>query len=397
MIEDDFLPDLSLVEPGRGDARGLARPRPRRRVELADGRRITAVQLQWEYLEHATKYVDREDDTPAQPRGRSTRWEAVLDGLESRPDVACSASSTGSRSYRVLEGYRERDGLEWADPKLRAIDLQYHDVRRGKGLYDRLAAAGKVERLVDRRGGRARRDGAARGHPRVLPRPLHLALPGRDRRGVVGLPDLRHRARDACSGCRCASRSRARRPTSRSCWRPRRPPPTWSIASRPDAPSSPGRSGTGGRMTARKGATVPEQEQKRIQKKGGADDDGRRRRRPGQRVPKAAELKDEMDEILDEIDSVLEENAEEFVKSYVQKGGRVSDRAPAVRSAARRSARARASSTCSGASVPRRWRPSRRGRRRPPFPRAARHHGPRAEVRRRHRDGGRPARHRRAT
>ena len=36
---------------------------------------------------------------------------------------------------------------------------------------------------------------------------------------------------------------------------------------------------------------------------------------------KAAELKDEMDEILDEIDSVLEENAEEFVKSYVQKGG----------------------------------------------------------------------------
>jgi ubiquitin-like protein Pup len=36
---------------------------------------------------------------------------------------------------------------------------------------------------------------------------------------------------------------------------------------------------------------------------------------------KASELKDEMDEILDEIDSVLEENAEEFVKSYVQKGG----------------------------------------------------------------------------
>jgi ubiquitin-like protein Pup len=36
---------------------------------------------------------------------------------------------------------------------------------------------------------------------------------------------------------------------------------------------------------------------------------------------KAAELKEEMDDILDEIDSVLEENAEEFVKSYVQKGG----------------------------------------------------------------------------
>jgi ubiquitin-like protein Pup len=44
---------------------------------------------------------------------------------------------------------------------------------------------------------------------------------------------------------------------------------------------------------------------------------------PGQvsATSKAAELKEEMDDILDEIDSVLEENAEEFVKSYVQKGG----------------------------------------------------------------------------
>jgi prokaryotic ubiquitin-like protein Pup len=64
---------------------------------------------------------------------------------------------------------------------------------------------------------------------------------------------------------------------------------------------------------------VPEQEQKRIQKKGadGSDDDA------GQVTSstKANELKEEMDDILDEIDSVLEENAEEFVKSYVQKGG----------------------------------------------------------------------------
>ena len=36
---------------------------------------------------------------------------------------------------------------------------------------------------------------------------------------------------------------------------------------------------------------------------------------------KGEALKEEMDEILDEIDSVLEENAEEFIKSYVQKGG----------------------------------------------------------------------------
>ena len=65
-----------------------------------------------------------------------------------------------------------------------------------------------------------------------------------------------------------------------------------------------------------------EQEQKKVQRKGGGDGDGA----DGdagqvQSSGKAAELKEEMDDILDEIDSVLEENAEEFVKSYVQKGG----------------------------------------------------------------------------
>jgi ubiquitin-like protein Pup len=65
---------------------------------------------------------------------------------------------------------------------------------------------------------------------------------------------------------------------------------------------------------------MPEQEQKRVQRKGGGDES---EADAGQvsSSSKASELKDEMDDILDEIDSVLEENAEEFVKSYVQKGG----------------------------------------------------------------------------
>jgi prokaryotic ubiquitin-like protein Pup len=62
-----------------------------------------------------------------------------------------------------------------------------------------------------------------------------------------------------------------------------------------------------------------EQEQRKTQKRsgGGADEDA------GQvaSTSKGEKLKGEMDDILDEIDSVLEENAEEFVKSYVQKGG----------------------------------------------------------------------------
>ena len=66
---------------------------------------------------------------------------------------------------------------------------------------------------------------------------------------------------------------------------------------------------------------MPEQEQKRIQKKGGGDAEPDADAGQVTASSKANELKEEMDEILDEIDSVLEENAEEFVKSYVQKGG----------------------------------------------------------------------------
>ena len=66
---------------------------------------------------------------------------------------------------------------------------------------------------------------------------------------------------------------------------------------------------------------MPEQERKQVQKKGGGGDEGDADAGQVTSTSKAAELKEEMDEILDEIDSVLEENAEEFVKSYVQKGG----------------------------------------------------------------------------
>jgi prokaryotic ubiquitin-like protein Pup len=66
-------------------------------------------------------------------------------------------------------------------------------------------------------------------------------------------------------------------------------------------------------------ALPQEQERKRVQKKGGTGDAGGADQATAQ--SKAEKLKGEMDDILDEIDEVLEENAEEFIKSYVQKGG----------------------------------------------------------------------------
>jgi proteasome accessory factor A len=146
MIEDAFLPDLSIDNPVAAMHAVSRDTSLATEVDLTDGRRMTALQLQFEYLELARKYVDREDDTPENHEVLD-RWEAVLLGLQDDPSTLARQLDWVAKR-RVIEGYRDRDGLPWSDPKLRAIDLQYHDVRRDKGIYQRLAATGKVDRIV---------------------------------------------------------------------------------------------------------------------------------------------------------------------------------------------------------------------------------------------------------
>jgi proteasome accessory factor PafA2 len=146
LIEDGDIPDLALATPVpslHDVSRDLTCTAL---VRLADGRRLTAVQMQWEYLERARKYVEQEDTTQDNLEVLE-RWEAVLTGLEDDP-MQLSRELDWVAKYRLLDGYRERDGLDWSDARLRLIDLQYHDVRRDKGLYHRLVSTGQVERLV---------------------------------------------------------------------------------------------------------------------------------------------------------------------------------------------------------------------------------------------------------
>jgi Pup amidohydrolase len=146
MIEDEYLPDLTLGNPVSSLHRISRDLTCTETVRLADDRRLTAVQLQWEYLDRAKKYVEQEDDTPANAE-LLRRWDSVLAALETDPSMLHRQIDWVAK-LRVLDGYRQRDRLEWSDPKLRLIDLQYHDVRSDKGLYYRLADTGKAERLV---------------------------------------------------------------------------------------------------------------------------------------------------------------------------------------------------------------------------------------------------------
>src|SRR6266496_730559 len=146
MIEDELLPDLSLEGPVASLHEVSWDISCRQTVRLKDGRRVRALELQWEYFDHAKKYV-KESEPTAENAELLQWWETVLTGIEEDP-LSLSRELDWVAKYRLLEAYRERGGLDWKDGKLAMIDLQYHDVRRSRGLYHRLVETGQVERLV---------------------------------------------------------------------------------------------------------------------------------------------------------------------------------------------------------------------------------------------------------
>ncbi len=150
MIEERFLSvDLSLAKPVRSLHEISHDVTLQHTVELKDGRRMTAVQLQLEYLEQARKFVEDRygADADEQTVDVLNRWESVLSRLERDP-MECKRELDWVAKLALLQSYRDRDGLDWEHPKLHLIDLQYADIRPDKGLYHRLVRMGKIDRLV---------------------------------------------------------------------------------------------------------------------------------------------------------------------------------------------------------------------------------------------------------
>jgi proteasome accessory factor PafA2 len=153
MIEDRWLSDNGIELSVEGPVSALRQvshdPSLRSLLRLTDGRRLTAVQLQMAYLEQAKKYVEDRLGPDADPQTTDvlTRWESVLDRLESDP-MQLAGELDWVAKLSLLEGYRQREGLDWDAPKLHLVDLQYADVRPDKGLYNRLVARGSMQTLL---------------------------------------------------------------------------------------------------------------------------------------------------------------------------------------------------------------------------------------------------------
>jgi Pup amidohydrolase len=141
--------ELRLAEPVRSVHRISHDPGLKTLVELSDGRKMTALDVQRAYFEKAQKHVENTlgadvDEATAEVL---TLWGEVLDDL-ARDPMSTADRLDWTAKLRLLEGYRERDGLAWNSGRLALVDLQYTDVRMGKGLYNRLVARGSMKRLI---------------------------------------------------------------------------------------------------------------------------------------------------------------------------------------------------------------------------------------------------------
>jgi Pup amidohydrolase len=119
-------------------------------LPLADGRHMRALDLQELYLECSRAVVARDGHDGASELVLE-RWGQLLEAGRRDGAAGLEGSCDWATKLALIGAFRDRHGAAPDDARVRMIDLQYHDVRRDKGLYHRLVAAGRVERLVEER------------------------------------------------------------------------------------------------------------------------------------------------------------------------------------------------------------------------------------------------------
>src|SRR3989442_10530949 len=148
MIEDGFFDrDYSLQSPVQAIRDISHDPTLRETVKLKDGRSISALQMQIEYLEYATRYVSSTDADPVS-KDVLARWTDVIEKLESDP-MQLDRELDWVIKREWIESYMLRNRLSCRDPKISLMDLQYHDIRPARAIFYRLSERDMVDRITD--------------------------------------------------------------------------------------------------------------------------------------------------------------------------------------------------------------------------------------------------------
>jgi proteasome accessory factor A len=147
MIEDNFIRQrLALSDSVRALQQISEDTSCTRKIELENGKRLSAIELQKEYLDCAKQYLEREESDPITDR-IIEQWEYVLTRLEQDP-MSLSREVDWIIKKRLIENYVMKRNLKWDSAKVMMLDLQYHNIRPELGLYYKLEKDGRVERIV---------------------------------------------------------------------------------------------------------------------------------------------------------------------------------------------------------------------------------------------------------
>jgi hypothetical protein len=147
MIEDGAMGSgLVLRDPVRAIRDVSHDPTCKLEIALENGKKLTAVQLQAEYLERVLKYTSSRELDPIQ-KDVIAKWQYVMEGL-ARDPMDLSREIDWIAKKALIEGFMDRKGLEWRDSQVQMLDLQYHDSRPDKGLYHMLERQEKMTRIV---------------------------------------------------------------------------------------------------------------------------------------------------------------------------------------------------------------------------------------------------------
>jgi len=148
---------LDLIERGKTPQLEIAQPLDANRsisrdqtydwiIELKDGRKISAIDVQRIYLRAAAKIDHQDQDEDRQWILRE--WENVLNDLERDPMTTRDRVDWAAKKF-LLNALQEEEKLSWNDPWLQSIDLEYHNVDLERGLYYELARQGSIRRIVN--------------------------------------------------------------------------------------------------------------------------------------------------------------------------------------------------------------------------------------------------------
>ena len=130
MLEDNnvVLRDMTLENPIRAIREISHDMTCRRTVRLANGREVSALDIQREYLDRALRYADSQGFPPLEQRALEM-WEHCITTIEKDP-LLLDREVDWVIKYKLIEAFRARHDLPLGHARVQLLDLQYHDVSR---------------------------------------------------------------------------------------------------------------------------------------------------------------------------------------------------------------------------------------------------------------------------